>query len=636
MAQPSQGGNAAVGVRSKQILRSLLRDYRRTWPHLLATDLLARIVAVVVISPILGLLLKLFLSRTTSGVVTDEAIASFLLHPFGMTGLVLVAAVSLGVLFAETGQLMVIGFGALEDRRVTWLDAFAYTYRRAVELIHLAGIAVVRLLLISAPFLAAIGGIYWLLARTHDINYYLARKPPEFLAAALIAGLLLAILAFIVASKFAAWLLSLPMILFEGKAAKQAIRASEKASKPHRRTIALWLLAWVAGTLLLSLSLTWLVGQLGSLVISQLGSNLTMLLVGLSTVIILSGLCNLAVAVFTTLFFPLLVLRLYRHFAGPGEFKSEKPQVGSLGERASFGVPGKIIIAAGSTAAVIAVIGSTLLIEEPDWQEPAEIIAHRGGSAVAPENTMAAFERGIADGTDWLELDVQENADGVVVVEHDRDFMRATGVRLEVWQATNDDLADIDIGSVFAPEFSDQRVPTLREVLELAKGRTGVFIELKYYGHDVSLEEKVVDLVDEMGMASDIVIMSLNYDGVRKTAALRPNWTYGLLNAVAIGNLTRLEVDFLALTANATSLAMIRQTHKRGMKIYAWTINDPVQMWVMMSRGVDGIITDEVGLANRVKKYREQVTPLGRVIIWIAGEAGLLQGMDETSSEDEA
>ena len=78
---------------------------------------------------------------------------------------------------------------------------------------------------------------------------------------------------------------------------------------------------------------------------------------------------------------------------------------------------------------------------------------------------MAAFERGIADGADWLELDVQENADGTVVVEHDRDFMRSAGIKLEVWQATDADLICIDIGSSFAPEFSDQRVATLGQVL---------------------------------------------------------------------------------------------------------------------------------------------------------------------------
>ena len=619
-----------------RLLADAFGDFRRTWPQLVLTDLLARILAVVIIAPAVGFLGKLFLWRTTTGVVTDEAIVSFLLHPFGMAALIVIAAVSLGVLFAETGQLMVIGFGAIEDRHVTWLDALIYAYRRAVALVHLAGAAVVRLFLISAPFLAAGGGVYWLLIRVHDINYYLARKPPEFKVAVIAVGILLAILALIISSKIASWLLALPMVLFERKGGKQALQVSDGTTQPHRRTLTLWLLGWLASTVLISTAATTIVGWLGGFVVSRGASNLSVLLMSLSLVIIVAGIANLGVSVFTTVLFPLLVIRLYRSMAGPGELRPEIAAPGSLGGRASLKVPGKLILAAGVAAAVIAVVGASVLADEPGWKDPTQIIAHRGGAAVAPENTIAAFERGIADGADWLELDVQENADGEVIVEHDRDFMRAAGARLNVWQATTDDLANLDIGSSFAPEFSDQRVPTLREALELAKGRAGVFIELKYYGHDVSLEQKVVDLVEEAGMADQIVIMSLNYDGVRKTAALRPDWTFGLLNAVAIGDLTRLDIDFLALTANATTVPMIRRTHKRDMEIYPWTIDDPVQMWVMMSRGADGIITDQVALANHVKELRADVTPVGRFIIWIAGEVGLLRGIEQSSAEEDA
>ena len=618
------------------LLTDALHDLRRAWPQLVLTDLLARVLAVVIIAPAVGLLVKVFLWSTATGVVTDEAIVSFFLHPIGLTALVVVGAVSLGVLFAETGQLMVIGFGAIEDRHVTWLDALKYAYRRAPGLVHLAGLAVVRLLLISAPFLAAVGGIYWLLARTHDINYYLAQKPPEFMAAAGGAVGLLSIMALVIASKIASWLLALPMVLFEGIDGKGALQTSSGTTRARRRRLTAWLVGWLLITALLSAAVTTAIGWLGGLTVSHTGSNLTVLVVGLGAVIIVSGLANLAVSIFTTVMFPLLVVRIYRSLAGPGELRPEIAASGSLGDRPSINVPGKLIIAAGIAAVVIAAVGSTMAVDDPDWEDPAQIIAHRGGAFVAPENTIAAFERGIADGADWLELDVQENADGVVIVEHDRDFMRAAGAKLEVWRATNDDLADLDIGSSFAPEFSDQRVPTLRQVLELARGRTGVFVELKYYGKGVSLEEKVVELVEEAGMTSEIVIMSLNYDGIRKTAALRPDWTYGLLNAVAIGDLARLDVDFLALTANAASLSMIRHTHKREMKIYAWTIDDPVQMWVMMSRGVDGIITDRVALANHVKELRADVTPVGRFIVWIAGEIGLVRGTGKTSSEADA
>jgi glycerophosphoryl diester phosphodiesterase len=618
------------------LLTESIADLRRTWPQLVLTDLLARILTVVIVAPAVGLLVKLFLWRTPTGVVTDEAIVSFLLHPFGMAALVIIAAVSLGVLFAETGQLMVIGFGALEDRRVTWLDALIYAYRRAVALVRLAGAGVVRLLLISVPFLAAGGGVYWLLIRTHDINYYLARKPPEFKAAAAAVGLLLAVLALIIASKIASWLLALPMVLFERTGGLQALQTSDATTRTHRRKLTLWLLGWLALTALLSTAVTTVVAWLGGLVASRGVSNLGFLLIGLSLVIIVAGIANLAVSIFTTVLFPLLVVRIYRSIAGPGELRPEIGAPGSLTDRATLRVPGKIVFAAGVVAALLAIVGFSLAVDDPDWEDRTQIIAHRGGAWVAPENTMAAFKRGIADGADWIELDVQENADGTVVVEHDRDFMRSAGTRLAVWKATDADLAGLDIGSVFAPEFADQRVPTLREVLELARGNAGVFIELKYYGHDVSLEQKVVELVEKTGMTDHVVIMSLNYDGVRKTAALRPDWTYGLLNAVAIGDLTRLDVNFLALTAKATTVPMIRRTHRRGMKTYPWTINDPVQMWVMMSRGADGIITDRVALANRVKELRAGVTPVGRFIVWIAGEVGLLRGMDQTSSEEDA
>jgi glycerophosphoryl diester phosphodiesterase len=268
--------------------------------------------------------------------------------------------------------------------------------------------------------------------------------------------------------------------------------------------------------------------------------------------------------------------------------------------------------------------------------EDVAVIAHRGASGQAPENTMAAFEKAVADGTDWIELDVQENADGVVIVQHDSDFKRVGRDNLKTWNATNDDLRDLDIGSWFRPEFSDQRVPTLREVLERAKGHVNVLIELKYYGHDKELEPKVVQIVEQTGMEPHIMLMSLKLEGLRKAAALRPDWKRGLLNTVAVGDLTRLDLDFLALNAAAASTAQIRRAHSRGMKVYVWTVDDPLQLSVMMSRGVDGVITDRPDVARQVLEYREELSPVGRFLIWIAGETGLLRGADEVSTEEDA
>jgi glycerophosphoryl diester phosphodiesterase len=625
-----------MNTSAQSILLESLRDLRRTWPQLVLTDLLMRALAVVVLVPLVGLLLRLFLATTATGVVSDAAILGFLMHPTGMAALLVVGTVSLGLLFAETGQLMVIGFGATEDRLITWIDAFRYAFARVSQFLRVGWYVVLRLLLIALPFLVVGGGLYWLLVRQHDINYFLAQKPPEFLAFLAVVGLLLAAMALLLIARFAGWLLALPMVLFEGMDGKEAVLASERATTAQRRRIALWLWGWLAAVALLSWLSTFIVRLLGDVLIPYGTSNLTLLLVGLATVIVASAGVNLLVSMFAAALFPLLVVRLYLALGGAGELSPEVAPRGSLGEKASWRIPAKGVLATAAVLLLVGTAGAYALLGTLDQGNPAQIIGHRGGAAVAPENTMAAFRHGIADGADWLELDVQEDADGVVVVEHDHDFMRVAGASLNVWDATSAELADLDVGSFFDASFSGERVPTLREVLELSKGQAGVFIELKYYGHDIDLEQKVVDLVEATGMESNIVVMSLEYDGVRKIAALRPDWTYGLLNTVSLGDVTRLDLDFLALSAPAATYSMIRRAHERDMKLYAWTIDDPVQMTVMMSRGVDGIITNQVALARQVQDLRAKLTPLGRFVVWMAGEAGLLRGMEKSSARDDA
>jgi len=617
-------------------LRGALSDFRRTWPQLVLTDLLAKILAVVAVTPLVSLLLKLFLMTTDDGVLADADIAAFALHPIGLTAIVIVGAVLLGVWFAEQGVLMLIGFGAVEGRRVTWLDAVRYVYRYAARLVRLAGHIIARLLLVAAPFLAAVGGVYLLFLGKYDINFYLADRPPEFWGAVALAGLLLTGLGIIVLKKVANWILTIPLVLFEASNGKQALRESRRATAPYGWKIALALGAWLASVGLLSWLVTFLIGLVGDLLVPDVGANLVLTAIGLAVTLVVSFAVNLTFSIVTTSLLPLFVVRLYRSVAGPGRLVPPIAERGTLGGRATLTIPGKKYLWAGATALVVVGIGGYIGGRSITQDDDVAIIAHRGASGAAPENTMAAFERAIADQADWIELDVQENADGVVIVQHDSDFKRVGRADLKVWNATNEELQVLDVGSWFGPEFADQRVPTLRQVLERAKGHLDVVIELKYYGHDKQLESKVVSIVEETGMEPHIMLMSLKLEGLRKAAALRPTWTRGLLNTVSVGDLTRLDLDFLALNAVAASRSQIRRAHERGMRVYAWTIDDPVQLSVMMSRGVDGVITDRPEVARQVLEFREQLGPVGRLLVWIAGETGLLRGADEISPAEDA
>jgi glycerophosphoryl diester phosphodiesterase len=250
------------------------------------------------------------------------------------------------------------------------------------------------------------------------------------------------------------------------------------------------------------------------------------------------------------------------------------------------------------------------------------IIAHRGASADAPENTLAALELAIKEGADWVEIDVQETREGEVVVIHDSDLKKIGGSGLKVFEASLAELQSVDIGSWKDPSFSDQRVPTLQQVLALCKNRIKIVIELKYYGQEKRLEERVADLVETAGMQDQIVVMSLSYAGIQKMKSIRPQWMVGLLASVAIGNITRLEADFFAINANFANRAFIRQMHRRNLKVMVWTVNDPISMSAMISKGVDGIITDKPGLASTVRKERLELGMHERIMIQLASFIG--------------
>ena len=128
----------------------------------------------------------------------------------------------------------------------------------------------------------------------------------------------------------------------------------------------------------------------------------------------------------------------------------------------------------------------------------------------------------------------------------------------------------------------------------------------------------MVDIVERLGMTDDMVIMSLKYAGIQKIRALRPSWTIGLLSATAIGNLARLDVDFLAVARNMATAGFVHRSHAHGKPVFVWTINDTVTMSRMMSIGVDGVITDEPALARKVIEDRADLNPAERLLMHTA------------------
>ena len=289
--------------------------------------------------------------------LTDTDIAVFVLHPIGITALIVVGGVGLAVSFAKLAVLMVVGLGALDDRQINYLDAMRFGARRAGQLVVLAGEVILRALLVAAPFLAAVGGVYLLLLREYDINFYLTVKPPEFRLAVALTGLILAGLAVILLRLTARWILAGPIVLFDRKGARQALRDSARATSGAGWRIVFALVVWFLLISSMSALVTVVVSFVGNRLVPEMSANLALFAAGLAVTLLLWALGGLAVQIVAGAIFALLLVRLYRYLAGPARLFPNRRGRGSLGDRATLRIPGKAILWAGAAAFVVVGLG---------------------------------------------------------------------------------------------------------------------------------------------------------------------------------------------------------------------------------------------------------------------------------------
>ena len=605
---------------SPSIAKSISHDLRRCWKSVVAVDATYKLLAYILLVPLVGILLRTLLSLSGESFLADTDILFFLLGPVGWICVFSAGALWLGIVALEQSALLSIFHGDRQARPIHVIEALQFTAIKVPAVLGITARIVAILVMAALPFLAAGGLIYVTLLTEFDINYYLTEKPPSFWIAVALGGCLAAIFLGIAIRLLTGWVYALPLVLFESVPPSKALRASSQRAVGNRRIVAGWLVGWGLVNFGVVLLTNAVVGLLVSVLVPYDSDSLVWILFVLGLLLLLSAAVNLAGNLLVTILLASLVWNLYAKFASSGQITptTELDHL-SASRLLPFALTRTRLVLAVVIGLLLATTVGALSVRGVPMQDRAEVTAHRGASAAAPENTLAAVRQAIADGADWVEIDVQETADGQVVVFHDSDLKKAAGVDLKIWDATLDDLRDIDIGSRFGPEFSGERVPLLSEVLETCKDKVGVNIELKYYGHDQQLESRVAELVEAQAMESQIVLMSLEREAVLKMKALRPDWKVGLLAAVTIGDATRFEADFLAVNVGLAQPDLIRSAHRRGKQVHVWTVNDAVTMSSMMSRGVDNVITDEPALARSVLKQRASMGAVERLFIALAG-----------------
>ncbi len=226
-----------------------------------------------------------------------------------------------------------------------------------------------------------------------------------------------------------------------------------------------------------------------------------------------------------------------------------------------------------------------------------KIIAHRGFSGIAPENTLVAFKKAIEVGADYFELDVHKTLDDSVIIIHDYSLKRTSSDgktdKIEDLTYKQIEAASVGYNEKFGDEFSDVKIPTLREALELAKGKIKVCVEIKVFG----VEQAVLDIINQLGMHDDVIIFSFHYPVLAKIRQYDKEipilYLIGKGDAQAVYYANAIDVNALGVgTETKITDDLLELVHTNNMELWQWTINEEKGMEELLTMKIDGMITN--------------------------------------------
>lgn len=582
---------------------------------LLVFELLYKFASMAVFKPLLTGVMKLALKAQGLSYLSDENIGTFIRSPLTWFFLLLIV---LGMAFFTLFDICCIItciHASFRKQAMPLLALMRKGLKTSLRVIYQRNIVMIFYLLIIIPMTHAL-----------VISGYITKfTVPQFIVDYIMSHTWLAILYIgfwiYIGLRSFHWIYSLHYFCLENCNFKQARKRSWKLQKNHYWTDLIIVLGWSAACIGIYygviLSGSWLVSRVNQALPTQdLFSSLT-----LSGISLLMDVCGALFFCFDLpLFFICISLLFYYRKAAAGEriprvFRDLDNAYRITNTRwvKKIYMYRKRIIA----LSIVVVIGVNFAYNFADRRgvlhmglgNPLEVTAHRGYSAAYPENTIPAFKGAIQVGADWAELDVQQTADGEVIVMHDSNLKRTTGLDKEVWQVTWDEIKDLDNGSWFDKKYQTVRIPTLEEVLKVCRGKIHLNIEIKPSGHDKDLEEQVAKLLKKYHMRDTCVVSSLKYDSLRKIKEADDSIETAYITSVSYGNFTDLEyADGYSVESTLLSKSFVNKAQKAGKQIYVWTVNSEERLEKVVGMGIDNVITDDPVMAKELIYEQEHST----------------------------
>lgn len=584
---------------------SALRDHLRP---LIAYHLFFTLLASGLLLPGIAWTLTHILERFGRPVLTAAELLGLLLSPTGSLWLLLTIALTFLVLYLQQAGMMLLAVRPRDSRFRSAFVALWHVLHRLPALIGLIIAQVGTHLLLALPVVLALGGLFELMLGGLDTYYIKKVRPPVLWYYLAMAGPLVLLWAIAAARLYVRWILALPIVVLEHYSALPALRLSYHLTRRRTRALSLVVLTLLLIIGALPVAASTVFDALLTPLLGWLPDDHGMLVPAILAYATLYVLLTLAITFVGIAANALLSASLYLRLGQRQPHLAPSPPV-AHSNRLAWAVELGVLLFAMSQA--------WWIINSFELRDEVTIIAHRGSSLAAPENTLAAVNQAIADGADSVEIDVRLTADGEAVLYHDRSLRRLTGDPRDVTELTFEELRTFDLGSWFGDAFIGEPIATLAEALTATRGQAGLMIDMKpTRGGEADLVEAVLSALDEETAQRKACREALEapysvahcgapevFEDVRLAVGQpwlveaikqrEPRLRLTLLAELIVpGTLERHGFDALGLRHNRINKDEIRLANHYGYELHAWTVNAPQEMSRMMDLGVDAIITD--------------------------------------------
>lgn len=561
----------------------------RALPSIILFELLYKIIITAIALPSLSILLKLALEVSGIGYITTENILDFLIHPLSLL-LIIMILIICSVLSLIEISAIIGGYGLLySDREIKVFLMLKTGFKTVKKLFGNFNFVLILYVLLILPLtqFTLTSGIFAFVGIPNIQTIYgiSSRK------ILILIGIIMLIITAILSSK----IYSIHFFTLTDLKYSDCLKQSKKITQNKKFKTALSLILWTLFITFSFLTVMFIICFITAFSMKGFTEPENAFFISLK---VTKKIISLFTAISSLFFTPMLFSYITACFISENKdgVKIKIPvQNKKSPVKIRFFTLTAFVLSLILNYSFFQNISAENITFNAGFLNKTKVTAHRGFSSKAPENTEPAFQYALEIGADFIELDVQLSKDGKVIVFHDKNLSRITGIKEHVRNKTYKELLAIDFGKWFSDDFENTKIMTLDEVLEKFAGKINLNIEIKSSDDEITTAKYTAQLIEKYNCVDTCYITSFSYNVLRTVKKINPNIKTGLISNIMtyIGYPTLKDIDALSLNKRFVSQNLINNLHMNGKRVFIWTVNQKSEAEKFINMGADNIITDK-------------------------------------------